>query len=256
MNKKNIIRFLLILLTALLINELAIAGSAGTNYTYETQNIVNMPTAGIIQKNSQLFSLNFAGKSSLMLSAEFAPFSNASLGISFGGTGILGNETIKFQKYPGIFAKYRLLNEKKYLPAIAIGFNSQGQGNYIEAIDGYHILSPGFYLAFSKAFKWEYGFYAMHLGTNYSLEPKSEDKSVNVYFGFEHTFSERASFNFEYDFNTPRNNGFFISKGMTNIGIRYSIEKNSTLELKLADIFGTRGEMIRLLKIEFVGFLF
>lgn len=233
----------------------SLAGSAGVNYTYETQNIVNMPSAGIIPESSQLFSLNFSGNSGLMLTAEYAPLKNLSLGISFGGNGILGNETIKFQKYPGIFAKYRFLNERKYLPAAAIGFNSQGQGNYIESQEKYQIASPGIYLVLSKAFKWEYGFFALHLGTNYSLEPKSSERKINSFFGFEHSISQRASINFEYDFNTPVNNGFSM-QGMSNLGLRYSIEKNSTLELKLYDIFGTQTDMIRLIKIEFVGYLF
>lgn len=256
--KRNciLLYFFTILINILLQNLSLTAGSAGTNYTYETQYLVNMPTAGLIPKSSQLFSMNFSGKSGMMVAAEYSPINNASLGISFGGIGILGNETIKFQEYPGILAKYRFLNESKYFPAIALGFNSQGFGIYDDVAGEYQINSPGFYLAFSKSFKWDYGFYAIHMGTNYSLEPKSSNRRVNAYFGFEHTIANRASVNFEYNFNSPKNSGYNLMEGMSSLGLRYSIEKISTIELKLVDLFGTRGEMQRFLKIEFVGFLF
>jgi hypothetical protein len=79
---------------------------------------------------------------------------------------------------------------------------------------------------------------------------------VNVYFGCKQSLGNRASIDFEYDLNSPRNPDYKLAKGMTNIGLRYSVERNSTLNLKLSDIFGTQSQMNRTLKIEFVGYLF
>ncbi|OGU59260.1 MAG: hypothetical protein A2X64_01840 [Ignavibacteria bacterium GWF2_33_9] len=231
-----------------------LAGSAGTNYTYETQTVVSMPTAGLIPSSGQLFSLNMHGKSGLMFQVEYSPINNALIGISFGGTGMFGNEKISFQKFPGFEAKYRLINEKKYLPAIAVGFNSQGLGIFEN--NEFQVNSPGFYLALSKAFKWNYGLFAIHFGTNYSLEQRSDIRKLNAYFGLEHSISRQSSINFEYDFNSPYNPDFDAAKGKTNLSFRYSIENVTTLELKLMDVFGTRGDVLRFLKIEFVGFIF
>lgn len=256
MIKKQTLLIKLICISLLFCYQNLISGSAGLNYTYDTQTIVSMPTAGLIPYNGQLLSLNFHSNTGMMFTIEYSPVTNASVGLSFGGNGIFGNETLKFQKYPGIEAKYRFINEKKYFPAIVVGFNSQGYGTYSDATEEFQVNSPGFFLAMSKSFKWDYGIYSIHLGSNYSLEQKSGNRKMNAYFGFEHTLGRQSSVNFEYDFNAPHNSGFNLMKGRTNLGIRYSIEKVTTLELKLIDIFGTQSEMLRFLKIEFVGFLF
>jgi len=41
--------------------------------------------------------------------------------------------------------KIRLLEESYILPALALGFDSQGKDGYLKDLDRYKIKSPGFY---------------------------------------------------------------------------------------------------------------
>ena len=232
------------------------SGSAGTSYLYETQYIVNKPTAGLIPIKSQIFSLNFGGSASFWLNCEYSPINNLALGLAFGGTNLFGSENIKFQPYPGILAKYRFVNENKYVPAIAVGFNSQGLGVYNSKANEFEINSPGLFLAFSKSFKWKYGYLGLHLGTNYSFEPVASKRKINPYLGFEQSLGSRSSLDLEYDLQTPYNPNFVFNKGLLNVDLRYSIDNSTTLELKFIDIFNTNTQIYKLLKVEFIGYYF
>jgi hypothetical protein len=232
------------------------SGSSGEQFSYETQFLVNKPTASSISFKSEIFSLNFSGNSNFVLNGEYSPFENFSVGLAFGGNNFFGKDKVIFQSYPGILLKYRFINENKYIPAIAIGFNSQGYGNFNEKLKEFEINSPGFYLVLSKSFKWKYGYVAWHLGANYSFEPASNLRKINPYLGFEHTLGKRSSLNFEYDFQSPYNPNFVLSKSIYNISLRYSIDMNTTLELKFVDLFHTNSDLQRLLKVEFIGYFF
>ena len=139
----------------------AIAGSAGSNYSLETMNIVNMPTASSIPIKSQFFELYFSQNSCLSLKLLDAPFKNFYFGLSESATNFFGDGDITFQKYPGVIANYRILNEGKYYPAIGIGINTQGKGNFNEAKDQFDFISPGVYLALSKSFLWSFGYFGL-----------------------------------------------------------------------------------------------
>jgi hypothetical protein len=238
------------------LNHSLFAGSAGEQYSYETQFIVNKPTASLIPYKTEIFGLNFSDNTNFLLSVEYSPINNFSAGLAFGGNNFFGKNQIKFQAYPGIILKYRFVNENKYIPAIAVGFNSQGNGNYLEKLKEFEINSPGFFIAISKSFKWKYGYLAWHLGTNYSLEPASNLRKINPYIGFEHTLGKKSSLNFELDFQSPYNPNLNVNKCLSNLSLRYSIDINTTLEFKLVDLFHSNSDLYRLLKIEFTGSFF
>lgn len=228
----------------------AIAGSAGSNYSLETMNIVNMPTASSIPIKSQFFELYFSQNSCLSLKLLDAPFKNFYFGLSESATNFFGDGNITFQKYPGVIANYRILNEGKYYPAIGIGINTQGKGNYNEAKDQFDFISPGAYLALSKSFLWSFGYFGLHLGTNYSFEPVSSNRRVNFYFGVEQSLTDNASINIEYDFNTPENPDIIFNKALLNLAFRYSIDNNITIDLSFLDLFNTKSSVMRYLRIE------
>ncbi|HPD32965.1 MAG TPA: hypothetical protein P5545_01665 [Bacteroidota bacterium] len=244
------ILYALFFIISLLNINIAIAGSAGRNYSLETMNIVNMPTAGSIPLKSQFFELYFSQNSCLNIKLLDAPFRNFYFGLSEGATNFFGNGNITFQKYPGLIANYRILNEGKYYPAIGIGINTQGKGNYNESKDEFDFISPGVYLAVSKSFLWSLGYFGLHIGTNYSFEPASSNRRFNLYFGIEQSLTDKTSINLEYDVNTPENPDFVFNKALLNLALRYSIDNNITIDLNFLDLFKTKNAVMRYLKIE------
>lgn len=226
------------------------AGSAGDNYTLETMNIVNMPTAGNIPLKSQFFELYFSQNSCLSLKLLDAPFKKFYFGISISATNFFGDGDITFQKYPGIMANYRILDEGKYYPAIGIGINTQGKGNYNETKDQFDFISPGIYLAMSKSFRWTLGYFGLHLGTNYSFEPSASNRQINFYFGIEQSITDNTSINLEYDFNTPENPDIVFNRALLNLSLRYSVDDRITIDLNFLDLFNTKSSVMRYLRLE------
>lgn len=211
-------------------------GKAGTNPRYETDFIVDFPTAGVIPINHATGTVNFLPLDAIYFDAYYAPFKSFILGMSFGGTGIIGTDSPKFQKLPGLTFKYRIFDETINIPAIAIGFRSQGGGNYIPKAERFFAHSPGFFVAFSKNFIWDLGELAFHSGINYSLEPAAHSQSPDAYFGFEQALGKISAVNFEYDLTLDEDVSYINHRGRFNSSIRLSIVDGVTMGLILRDI--------------------
>lgn len=229
---KTLITFLLFISPIILFAN----GSAGEDSKYESVYVVDMPTAGIIEKGNIRTNTLLMQGGGLIFSFDITPFKNFTLGLSYGGNRIIGVSTPTFQDYPGIKLKYRLINEDKYLPAFALGFESQGVGIYDSQNERFQTLSPGFYLASSKAFKWPVGILYLHAGINYSIEPKPNDRSVNFYFGAEQTVFGRISLLGEINLTLEDNSFYLEQNGLINAGIKWAAAENITLSLLLRDL--------------------
>jgi hypothetical protein len=180
-------------------NAISYGGTAGNQAEYESRYIVDMPTAGMLPKGAfSLYGLAYS-HGGIMAEIFACPFKDFLIGISFGGTGIIGESDVVFQKLPAAHIRYRILNETEGLPAILMGINTQGRGIYSKAFEHFEIFSPGVYLALSKNYKWFAGNVAFHGGVNYSFEAKPETRTPNVYFGFEQSIGSSVSFNFEFN---------------------------------------------------------
>lgn len=232
--------------------------TAGEKAIFESRYVVEMPTAGVIPKgNFCAYGSSFAG-GGVLTQIEAAPFENFNMGISFSGVRVIGGGEIKTQNMPGVTLKYRLFDEKSYLPAILIGASNQGRGEFSLHNERFETVSPGAYAALSKNYSWFLGTAAFHGGLNYSFEPKPEDRSPNFYFGLEHSLGSRASVNFEYNaglddrFDEREAN----SGGLVNAALRWSLIRGFTVEMQFRDLLGAEpnspaGE--RSICVEYVG---
>jgi len=248
--------YYIILIFALTPLSLISEGSAGEDADYESRRIVDMPTAGVIPKGT--FEVNAFLMQSGGLMTEFAasPFDNFMIGVSFGGSKIIGVSTPTFQDFPGVQVKYRVLDETKTLPAFAVGLNSQGMGLYNDSLERYQTASPGVYLSSSKSFKWPVGLVYVHAGINYSLEPAPDDRSVNFYFGAEQTVYKRISVSTEFNFNLEDNSYFLENKGLLNFQVKWAASDNLTVSMILRDAFANFKDsesLVRFVGIEYIS---
>jgi hypothetical protein len=213
-------------------------GTSGSDAKYEYRNLIDFPTAGILQKGQAAVSMNLLPYGSLMTKVEVGVFQNFSFGISYGGENIIGTGKINWYKLPGVNIKARIMDETFVIPALAIGFDSQGKGRYLNDYDRYEIKSPGFYVAASKNFEM-LGYLGIHGLVNYSLEREDGDKDLNFAFGVEKTLGSRVSLLIEYNIAFNDNTFKSISSkgnGYLSMGIRYSIGEGFTLGLDLRDL--------------------
>jgi hypothetical protein len=186
----------------------------------------------------------------------FEPFT---FGISYGGTGIIGKESINMNPIPGVNAKLRLVGEGTLMPALAIGFDSQGKEEYLSAdsLKRYTIKSPGVYVAASKNYAF-LGNLSIHGGLNKSLEIGDGDGDLNMFVGVEKSLSSDISIMLEYDFGINDNHGHAIGKGngYLNFGFRWTWGKGLVVGFNLKNITKNQDNVNvgnRTLQIDYIG---
>ncbi|MCS6808256.1 MAG: hypothetical protein RML40_03915 [Bacteroidota bacterium] len=226
--------------------------SAGEQATVESRYIVDMPTAGVLQRGRFALDGYAFGNSGVMVECTVSPLTNFQLGISYSGSGFLGNRSIVFQPWPGFHARFRVLDETLSSPALTFGFSSQGRGEYL--VNRFLTHSPGIFATASKNFSF-LGALAIHGGITYSFDPALEERFPNIYIGFEKTLGSIASLAVEYnptlDDPTVRMRG-----GLLNTTLRVSTGRGFTIELQLRDVLRNLPNAAlpyRMVRVEFVG---
>ncbi|MBF8294965.1 MAG: hypothetical protein HW389_1510 [Bacteroidetes bacterium] len=180
-------------------------------------------------------------------------------GISYGGTNILGANKPEMNPYPGVNVKIRVLDESVAAPAVAVGFEWQGRGAYIDDLKRYTSKSPGFYAVASQNYAI-LGNLSMHGGLNLSTETGDGDKDLNAFFGVEKSMGKDISILAEYDFGLNDNSANAIGRnrgrGYLNLGFRWSWGKGLVLGANIKDILKNQGDITvgnRTIQIEYVG---
>ena len=226
-----------------------------TLYDIPPRHLVDMPTAGTLPRGH--FSLGMRlyasggglGYTNIGISNRFM------LGISFGGDQVISNQDPNWN--PGIefSLKFRVIDELQYMPAVSIGFTSQGYGPYNDAQERYTYKSRGFYAVASRSFyfyKWTAGW---HGGINYSNSDEEtetaesgpiQDTDVNLFGGFDATFNYNLALMMEYDLalNDDKSANEFAGKGRgyLNLGIKWLFTRNLEIEILAKDLLVNRRE--------------
>jgi hypothetical protein len=255
---KNVLK--LLSLTLFFANISLSQGTAGESAKYEYMYLVDIPTAGVLEKGFVSVNTDILKNGVMIGYLDVGVFENLSFGISYGGSNLIGSGKIDWYKLPGVNIRIRLFNESTTIPALTFGFDSQGKGDYFEDQNRYTIKSPGFFAAASKNFDI-LGFLALHATANYSLENKDGDNFINLMAGVEKTLGSKVSLIIEYNFAFNDNKvNFGDGKGYLNTGLRWSVGNGFTLEFDLRDIFNnskfnpSSGE--RGLRIEYIQGIF
>ena len=237
-------------------------GSAGVDAKFEYRSLIDMPTAGILEKGFVGITTDLMPNGVMIEKLEVGVYDNISFGISYGGSNIIGTGKINWYNYPGINFRARIINESNTFPAISVGFDSQGKGIYSNLSSRFEIKSPGIYAAVSKNFSF-IGFLSLHGTVNYSLETKDGDNFTNIFLGFEKTIGAKLSLIGEYNFALNDNSiasDFGNGKGYLNIGLKFGIDKGLTFEFDLRDLLNNKklnpSPADRASKIEYIKSIF
>jgi hypothetical protein len=236
-------------------------GTAGADAKYEYRYLIDMPTAGILKKGFVGVTSDILPDGMLIGRLEVGVFDNVSFGISYGGGNIIGSGAPQWYKYPGVDIRYRIINESTQFPAITIGFDSQGKGQYFDSTSRYAIKSPGFFGSASKNFAFM-GYLSLHATINYSLENKDGDDFLNLMVGAEKTIGNSVSiigeYNFAFNDNSTRYYG--SGNGYLNIGVRWAIGSGFTLGFDLRDLLDNKkwspSVADRAIRLEYIKSIF
>jgi hypothetical protein len=236
--------------------DLSAQGSAGAAGKLEPRALVDFPTAGMIPRGSIAMDVDFYRDGGVDLACAVGIFDRLSAGISYGGTGLIGAGSPVMNATPGFNIKLRLLEESVYVPALALGFDSQGHDGYDRGLSRYAIKSPGLYAVFSKNYA-VLGFFSLHGGTNYSLERSDGNRNINLFGGVEKTLGPFLSLMIEYNLgaNDTGTDALGEGKGYLNMALRCSLGGGLTLGINLKDLTDNGGNVTvanRTVHIEYI----
>lgn len=253
-------KLIIILFTLLIPLTLFCQGTAGESAKFEYRSLIDMPSAGILEKGFVGATTDVLPNGVLISKLEVGVFNNISFGISYGGANLIGAGSPSWYKYPGVNLRFRLFNESVNFPAMTLGFDSQGKGVYFDSSARFAIKSPGFYVAASKNFEF-LGFFSIHGVANYSLEARDGDNFVNMMVGFEKTVGANLSVIGEYDFALNDNSlNYGSGNGYFNLGIRWAMGDGLTLGFDLRDMLNNKkwspSTADRSIKIEYIKSIF
>ncbi len=164
----------------------------------EHRNMVDIPTAGNLDRGSYAMTLRMFGNGGLLTGVNVGISPRFSFGLSYGGENVIGEGKVNWNVHPGIQAKFRLVDEQVNVPAVSFGFNSQGYGAYDDDNKRYQFKSRGAYAVASKNFALLSGL-GFHGGMNYSFENEDGDKNINLFLGADLIFNREFRAFIEYD---------------------------------------------------------
>jgi len=217
--------------------------------------LIDMPIAYVLPRASFDVNMRLYRGDGLLSSVDVGMTDRFMIGVSFGGTNVLGEGDVDWNPYAGAEARYQLVSESVSWAAIAVGFNSQGQGAYIDSTKRFERKSPGFYAVMSKNYE-VFDHLSFHVGANYSLETGDGDKDPNLFFGGELGFRAELALMGEYNFALNDNSDGSVGsgKGYLNMGLRYNIKNVVYFEVFVLDLFENFGKMQRGLRITYFEF--
>jgi hypothetical protein len=231
-------------------------GSAGDQAKLESRYIVNDPTAGVLKRGQYTVEGFLFPQDGTLVGLGVGLSDKLSFGISYGGTGIIGNSKPQWNSLPGVNVRYRIIEESLGFPAVTFGFDSQGRGVYYDSLKRYDRKSPGFFAVGSKNFDF-LGYLTLHGGLNYSLE-NTDDKDLNFYLGAEKTLGSEITIAAEYDAglndNSPK--AFGKRNGYLDAAAKWSIGGGLTLEFQLTNLLDNAkntSSISRSLRLEYVN---
>jgi hypothetical protein len=223
--------------------------------------IIETPTAGMLPRGS--FDLDFRTFSGagLQTMLGIGLMSRFAVGISYGASQVFSDATPDWGPRLEFQVRLRLLNEGQGLPAVAVGYSSQGYGPYDAAHKRYQIKSPGFYTAISTNFKLYSYDAGLHFGANYSLENQT-DSHPSGFVGFNADLGNDMMYLLEYDLALNDNSasfGYGRGRGYLNMGLVWYITDGLSLEFDLKNLLKNRassGSIDREARLVYVEFFY
>lgn len=214
---------------------LPVAGVGQTAASSELVRLVDSPTAGLIDKGRFAVDMRLFPEGGVVGQVQAGILRRLTIGLSYGGEGVIGNDPISWYPRVEAAARYRVLEESEALPALAAGYETQGYGPHVR--DRYQVKSKGFFLSASKNYVSGFGQFGVHGGMNWSRE-NTDDDGPNGWVGIDKTINEELSVAGEYDFalNDNDDDSLGSGRGYLNVGAYWSPVQGLQLGILLKNV--------------------
>jgi hypothetical protein len=202
-----------------------------------TRLLVDSPTAGLLERGSFSVGMRAFPNGGLLGRISVGLTDRLNFGASFGGVNIIGAGEVLWNPHPGVQFAYRFFEESYMMPAIVIGYESQGYGSYSEDFRRYDVKSKGFYAVASKYYGVPFNL-GVHVGVNYTQEDGDGDSDIDLFGGADVVLNEEFTIVADYDLglNDNDSNATGNGKGFLNVGIRWVFANRLFVEFAFKDI--------------------
>lgn len=106
--------------------------------------IIDLPNASLLPNASFDVTMRIFPEGGLLTGVNVGLNERFMIGLAYGGTNVIGKGAVNWHPFAGAAARYRIISESFSLPGIAIGFDSQGHGAYVDSLKRFERKSPGF----------------------------------------------------------------------------------------------------------------
>ena len=210
--------------------------------------LVDAPTAGMLPSGRLSADLRLYGDSGILSQIEVGVHNRASIGASFGGQHLVGSRDAAWNPRVEVAGRVRVIEEEMKVPAVAVGYHSQGYGEYDRELKRYAVKSKGIYAVASKNYGFPLGDMGLHVGLNRSLEDGDGDGDISGFVGADVELKRVFALLMEYDFaiNDNDDNSLGSGRGRLNVGGRWMPSERLNLEVDVKNLFrdGKRTEKI------------
>lgn len=251
------------------------------SYFTKPVQIIDMPTGSILRGGAFRAGTRIYEQGGVLASLSAGVSNKVMFGVSYGGLDIIGNaQKITWNPMPGVHFIYRVAEESMKLPAIVIGFDSQGYGPYYpksssiappdtasecpqvipppyheKMFDRYQFKSRGFYCVVSKGYA-TFVSAGLHIGVSYSLDKGEGEKAApTIFMSSDIHVARDLAFLLEYDF--ALNDAKIYPRGILNFGARWAFGKNMFFDFDLQNILGMaeggETDFRRIIKLTYYG---
>jgi hypothetical protein len=203
--------------------------------------LIDSPTAEPLGHGFVRWETGLGPEGSLLSSLSVGLVERLHFGLSYGLQDILGRGEIDANPRPGIQAQVLLLDELG-APALALGFDSQGRGTWLEPEERYERKSLGFYAVTTYSLlAGSWWLTALTGGTGYSLEGRREsfDLFAGLSQGLGHSFTFLLDYDFGIDDRTDRDRGYL------DLGVEWAFGSGNHVRFIFRDLLENAGPIGR-----------
>ena len=107
-----------------------------SSHPYPPLYLITIPTSGVLPYGNYSLEGLLIDEGGIVPRLSIGISQKLTLGVSWGIQNLIGDSQISFNKdYPEYHFKYRIFDEDLVKPALVLGFDSQGRGEYRKIID-------------------------------------------------------------------------------------------------------------------------
>lgn len=209
--------------------------------------VIDSHTAMVPAHGEVRLGISAGPEGSVLTSAQVGVVDRIMIGVSYGMSEVLGRGSLEPYPRPGV-QLHALLVDQPNLPAIGLGFDSQGHGQWLDDYDRYERKSPGVYAVLTQNLlvtSYEL-LSSVSGGVNYSIEPNRQ--GVDFFIGASQSFGKGLSVLMDYDFALDDDAGVDANRGYLDLGFQFRFGSGSHVRFLLRDLLGNyknQGEVAR-----------